>query len=88
MECTDCLSYQLNQSMLREEFPWGNDHCNLHTMLDRLLIVIGNDFSIVPLHVLMIEAKSTPELGKLGFENEVQDIQECQTRLVKINSPV
>ena len=57
-------------------------------MLDRLLIVIGNDFGIVPLHVLMIEAESTPELGKLGFENEVQDIQECQTRLVKINSPV
>ena len=40
-------------------------------MLDGLLLVIGNGPGTIPLHVLMMRAKQTTELG---FENEVQDI--------------
>ena len=46
-------------------------------MLDGLLLGIGNDPNIVPLHDLTTGAKPTPELGELGFENEVQDVSGC-----------
>lgn len=73
--------------MLQEVLPWGNDCYDLHTMLDGLLIVIGNGLSTVFLHVLIMGVEPTLELGELGFENEVQDILGCRTRCVKINCP-
>lgn len=87
VECTDCLCFLLNQPMLQEEFPWANDHCDLHTMLDGLLIVIGNDLGIVLLHVLTTRVKPTPKLGETGFESEVHNVPRCQTRCTKINCP-
>ena len=87
-ECTDCLSYWLTRPMLWEKFPWGINHCDLHTMVDGLLLVIGNGPGTVPLHVLMTRAEPTSELGETGFENEVQDILGCWTRCAKISYPI
>ena len=49
--------------------------------------MIGNGLSTIPLYILAMGAKLTPEPSELGFENEVQDILGCQTRRKKINSP-
>ena len=54
-------------------------------MIDGLLLVIRNGPGTVPLHVLTTRAEPTPELGELGFENEVLDILGCQMRCTKIN---
>ena len=56
-------------------------------MLDGLLLMIGNGLSTIPLYILAMGAKLTPEPSELGFENEVQDILGCQMRRKKINSP-
>jgi len=56
-------------------------------MLDGLLLVIGNGLGTIPLHVLTTRAESTPKLGELGFEGEVQDTSGYRTTCAKINCP-
>ena len=84
MECIDCLGFQLDQAMLRGEFLWGNDCCNLYTMLDGLLIEVRNGLGTIPLHVLTTRAELTP---KPDYEIEIQNILGCRTRHAKINYP-
>ena len=49
--------------------------------------MIGNGLGTVPLLVLALGVESTPKLGELHFESEVQDILGCRMRHVKINFP-
>ena len=76
--------YWLNWSVLWKRFRIGIDCCDLHTMLDGLLLVIGNGLGTVPLYVLMMGVEPTPKSGESGFDNEVQDIPKWWMRCVKI----
>ena len=76
-ECTNFHGYQLNRLMLQEKLPLGINRCDLHNMLNGLLLVIRNGHGTVPLHVLMMRAEPTPEPSESRFENGVQDILGC-----------
>ena len=65
----------------------GLDCCDLYTMLDGLLLAIGNSFGTILLCVLMTRDELTPKLGELGFKNDFQDTLGYQMRHAKINYP-
>ena len=73
--------------MHRERFLVGIDCCDLHTLLDTLLLMIGNGLGTIPLYILEMGAEPTPKLGEPDSKNEVQDILGCWTRCEKINWP-
>ena len=57
-----------------KSFYIGNDRCDLHTILDGLLPMIGNDLIAFLSYVWTTGSEPTPESSELGFNNEVQDI--------------
>ena len=55
-------------------FHVGIDCYDLYTILDGLLLVIGNGLGVVPSYILTMGAKLTLESGEPSFDNEVKDI--------------
>ena len=47
--------------------------CDLYTLLDGLLSMIGNGLGTIPSYVQATWAEPTPKPGKPSFNNEVQD---------------
>ena len=86
VECIVWLGYQQNWPVFRRRFLWGIT-CRKWLPLSSYhagLSMTRNGLGIIPLYVLVMGAKLTPESG---FEDEVQDILGCRMKCTKINCP-